>query len=231
MKYEVEEEGIKYKVEYLGENYSNDYMTYKVIILGSFGVGKTTIIKKLTSEEIDNEYLPTISADIKNIQIKVNDKIIQIQFWDTCGNEQFIEKTPNLFKNISATILVFAIDDKNSFNAIEKWYNVLKNYSFDNIIFLIGNKIDANKEREVKKEEGEEIKNKYSNIKMFFETSCILDNNIDLLFGNISISLFKKNEIFEKKVDNALTKTFTITLQDNLSKNKEQKIKKKKCCS
>ncbi len=52
-------------------------------------------------KDINNEYEPTMSIDIKNIQAKVNDEIIQISIWDCCGNDNFAQNTPNLLKNIS----------------------------------------------------------------------------------------------------------------------------------
>jgi len=76
---EKEENESKYKFEFLGEKFSNDFITYKVIIIGRYGVGKTSIINKLGKGDFDKEYYPTISADIKTYQIKVNDKILQIQ--------------------------------------------------------------------------------------------------------------------------------------------------------
>ena len=89
----------KYKIEYLGEKFSKEFKFYKVIIIGKYGVGKTTIISKLMNKEIENEYAPTMSIDIKNLQMKVNDKIIQIQIWDCCGNDKYAQSMPNLFKN------------------------------------------------------------------------------------------------------------------------------------
>ena len=105
-----------------------------LIILGLYGVGKTTIINKLTKKEIDKDYSPTISIDVKYFQVKVNDKIIQIQFWDCCGNDEFALNTPNLFKNISLAILVYAIDKEKSFKILEQWHNMLLNNSYDHII-------------------------------------------------------------------------------------------------
>ena len=109
----------KYKVEYLGQKYTQDLLIYKVIILGLYGVGKTTIINKLMKKDTDKEYEPTMSVDVKYFQVKVNDKIIQIQIWDTCGNDEFALNTPNLFKNASIAILVYAINNKKSFQDIE----------------------------------------------------------------------------------------------------------------
>ena len=220
----------KYKFEFLGEKLSNDFITYKVIIIGRYGVGKTSIINKLGKGDFDKEYNPTISADIKTYQIKVNDKILQIQVWDTCGNEEFVENTPNLFKNAFISILVYAINDINSFNDLKKWLNILKKFTYDNTIFLIGNKSDLKKERKVTIEEGKKFKNDYDNIKIFFETSAEDGENIDKLFEKIGFSIYEKNEADEKKLDKA--KRSVSLVKEDFTKNneKEKKKEKDKCC-
>ena len=59
-------------------NFSKDLKSYKIIFIRRYGVGKASINHKLMSKDIGKEYEPTMSMDIKNLQIKVNDKIIQI---------------------------------------------------------------------------------------------------------------------------------------------------------
>jgi len=227
----------KYKFEFLGEKFSNNFITYKAIIIGSVGVGKTSIINKLGNREFDKDYYPTISADIKTFQVKVNDKILQIQFWDACGNEEFVENTPNLFKNAFIALLVYAIDDISSFNYLEKWLNILERYSFDNSIFLIGNKNDLEKERKVSKEEGERFKNNYGNIKIFFEISAENGMSIQRLFEQIGFSIYEKNEIEEKKLEKEInrngSRTYSLVKEDftkNKEKEKEKEKEEGKCC-
>ena len=219
----------KYKIEYSGEKYKKDLTTYKVIVIGFYGVGKTSIINRLMEKDFDKEYEPTMSIDIKNIQAKVNDKIIQISIWDCCGNDKFAQNMPNLFKNTSIALLVYAINDKEkTFKDLKNWYNILLEYSFNSIKFLIGNKSDLEKEREVAIEDVEEFKNNYDDIKIFLETSALNGNNMDKLLDYIVISLYEKETIEEKKVDEAM-KPGRITLnKEDFKKNKEQK--KKKCC-
>ena len=221
-----EENKSKYIIEFLGEEYSKNIIAYKVVTLGRYGVGKTTIINKLMNKESDKEYAPTLSIDTKNIQIKVNDKIIQINMWDCCGNDDFALNTPNLFKNASIGILVYAINDKKSYNDLEKWNNMLKQHSYESIIFLIGNKSDLEKEREVTKEDVETFKNNKDDIKISFETSALNGSNIDKLLENIAITLYEKDKKFENEVDNALKNRITINKEDLTKK----KAKKKKFC-
>jgi len=190
----IYEDKSKYKVEYLGEKISKDLASYKLIIIGRYVVGKTTTLHKLMGKEATKEYSPTISIDTKNIQVKVNDTIIQINIWDCCGNEKFAINTPNLFKNASVTILIYAINDNESFKDLENWYNMLKENSNGSIIFLIGNKIDLENERQVTREDGEKFKRNYDDIKMFFEASALKSINIDNLLDNIAISIYEKNK-------------------------------------
>jgi len=166
--------------------------------------------------------------NIKNIQAKVNDEIIQINIWDCCGNDKFALGTPNLFKNVSIAIIIFAINDKKSFEELEKWYNMLKEYSKDSMIFLIGNKNDLEKERKVTIEDAEIFKNKYEDdIKLFFETSALYGNNMDKLLENIVISIYEKDQKEKNDVDNALKKTKTVVKEDFA---KQGEKKKKGCC-
>jgi len=159
---EKEKDKSKYKIEYLGEKFSKDLRSHKIIIIGSYGVGKTTITNKIVYKEFEQEFIPTM--DIKNSQIKVNDKIIQINIWDCCGNDKYALNIPNLYKNVSLAILVYAINDRKSYKELENLYAILKEHYLDTIIFLIGNKSDLEKEREVKIEDAEKFKNNYDDI-------------------------------------------------------------------
>ena len=161
------EDKSKYKIEYIGEKFSKDLTSYKVIVIGRYDVGKTTIINKIMQKFVEKEYAPTMSVDIKNIQAKVNDKIIQMSIWDACGNNKFAQNMPNLFKNTYITLLVYTINNKEkSFNELNIWYNILKEHSYDSIIFLIGNKSDLEEEREVTIEVSETFKNNHDDIKI-----------------------------------------------------------------
>ena len=227
MIYENEIDKSKYKIEYYGEKFSKNLRAYKVIVIGSYGTGKTTIIKRLMDKEAGKEYEPTMSIDIKNIQVKVNDKIIQISIWDCCGNDKYAQNSPNLFKNASIALLIYAINNKKkSFNNLNNWYNILKDQSYENMIFLIGNKSDLEKEREVTIEEAEAFRNNNDDIKMFLETSALKGNNMDKLLDYIAISIYEKETNEENKIDDAM-KSKRITLnKEDFTKNKGKKKKK-----
>ena len=215
---EIEIEGIKYNVELINKKDSNDTKTYKVIIIGKMGVGKSSIALRFMNKNLKTE--PTLSVDIASFKIKVNEKIIKIQLWDSCGNEEFAKQTPNLFVNTSLSIIVYAMNDKESFEAVKTWYNILISYNPNCLKYLIGNKNDLEKEREVQMQDGEKLKEDYD-FNLFLETSAESGFNIKKLLKNIAVSIYQKEKKEEEKMENP-QKTIKLKLEKN-------KKKKRKC--
>ena len=215
-----------YKVEYIGRGHSDKLKTYKINIIGLNGVGKSSISFRIINNKFQKNIPPTISVDVGNFQVKVNEEIIQLQLWDACGNEEFIEKTPNLFRDTYAAIIVYAINDRKSFFQIEKWNNILSQYTFECIKFLIGNKSDLEDSRVVSKEEGEKLREDYD-FKLFIETSAKEGFNITNLINNIAISIYQKRKENEEIICQGTIKS-RIILND-FKKVSNQK-RKKKCC-
>ena len=68
---------------------------------------------------------------------------MKLQIWDTCGQEIYRSLITNFYRNSSLAIIVYAIDDRQSYQDIEVWLKDLKTYSNPDIkVFLIGNKTD-----------------------------------------------------------------------------------------
>ena len=223
---EIEIEGIKYNVELIDDlNDEKKVKTYKVIIIGKTGVGKTSISLKLKSQILNKkiETEPTISVDIISFKVKVNETIIRIQLWDACGNEEFAKTTSNLFQNIELSIIVYAIDMRESFEDVKSWNNILNSYNPNCLKYLIGNKIDLEKKREVQIEEGEKFKKEYE-FNLFLETSAENGSNIKNLLKNIGVSIYNKENLQEENLESKNT----ITLDKD--EVKSCKKKKKKCC-
>ena len=182
---------IEHNIEYIGEIYSNELNTYKVILIGDKGVGKTSICLSLLKKDYINRIPSTISVQIQNYQIKINDKIIQMQFWDTGGLEDFYSYTPNLFQNADLAIFVYSISDKISFEHISSLDSLLNQNNLECIKFLVGNKIDLEDKRMVQKYEAEDFKNT-NGFNKSIEISAKINLNIKELLDNVGISLYDR---------------------------------------
>jgi small GTP-binding protein len=98
--------------ELLGEDTSSYNLTFKIIIIGNSGVGKSCLSLRATKNIFRNEYASTIGFEYAKYHIKLKDKdIIRIHIWDTCGQEIYRSLVANYYTNSSLAIIVFSIDE------------------------------------------------------------------------------------------------------------------------
>ena len=168
-------------VERLPKSFSGYDKSIKIILLGDSGVGKTSLLNCLEPNNTDINQKQTISLEYFNYVLKVNNKVIRMQIWDTVGHEKFNSIISNYYKTTDVAIFIYSIDNIDSFNNINNWYNELndKGNNDDNNIktikILLGNKNDLENERKVTYEMGEKLK-KEKNFYYFQEINCCYKN-------------------------------------------------------
>jgi len=218
-------EDIKYEAEILKmpENYQpKNSLTFKIIIIGNSGVGKTSITNNAIKNIFFENYRATIGMEVFSLFLRVNHKLIKLQIWDTCGQEIYRSLITNFYRNASLAIIVYSIDKKSSFKDIDLWLKELRLNSCPDIkIILIGNKSDLNENREVSYEDGA----KYLEdgcILNFYETSAKTGDNIKKIFEDIGIMLYK--DYVKYKIEGSLKSNSTLI------SNKQDNKKKRGCC-
>jgi small GTP-binding protein len=193
-----------YKIEILDEHIKKYDLNFKIIIIGNIGVGKSCLSLKATKGIFTEEYTSTVGFEFYCFNVKINDKIVKLQIWDTCGQEAYRSLIQNFYRNASLAIVVYSIEDKNSFDDINIWLKQVKTYGTSSCkIFLIGNKIDSDF-REVSYEQGLKCKNDFF-FDCFMETSAKEGINTRELFVNAATVLYEENKnlIEEIRVENS----------------------------
>ena len=71
--------------------FSSDFesFVYKVIVIGDPAVGKTSLLKKFSTKQFSERYLPTVGVNILKEQVNVNNKEINLMLWDVASQPQF----------------------------------------------------------------------------------------------------------------------------------------------
>jgi small GTP-binding protein len=73
---------------------------YKVILLGSVAVGKTSVLRQFLENKFECEYSCTIGVDFKNKSILIDHNTwVEMSIWDTCGQEKFRNLTKQFYNN------------------------------------------------------------------------------------------------------------------------------------
>ena len=166
-----------YKIEFLPEDYPQYDLSFKLIFIGDSSVGKSCLTTIAVKNNFEEYYQATVGFEFLTFNMKVNDKVIKLQIWDTCGQEIYKSLISNFYRNSSLAVLVYAIDNKESFTHVENWLNDLKSQANEDVrIFLVGNKSDLEDDRKVTKEEGEKYKLD-QHLDLFMETSAKTGQN------------------------------------------------------
>ena len=73
------------------ENIQNDnVMEFKIVLIGSTSVGKTSIFNRFINEDFSQNYKSTINVEFKIKYMKLDNNLFaKLTLWDTCGAEMF----------------------------------------------------------------------------------------------------------------------------------------------
>ncbi|TFG08515.1 MAG: GTP-binding protein [Promethearchaeota archaeon] len=116
----------------------------KVIIIGNYRSGKSSIVRRLVKNEFSEKHEPTIGLDISKKTLKIDDVHLRFSFWDSGGLVSQISNTKKmLYNQANAVLLVIDSSKKSGLKTIKKWLEDIKSSVSKSIpILIIGNKND-----------------------------------------------------------------------------------------
>lgn len=198
----------------------------KVLLIGSSGVGKSSISNQFVNNNFHENTLNTIGVDLKIKNIEYEGLIYRCQLWDTAGHERFKSITSSYYRGADCAIVVFDLTNQGSFNDLSFWFGEVNNYTSDILFYLVGNKQDLINLRENKSEVIEEFIVKH-NINNYIEVSAKQNFNIEQLFINIVSKIHNKRKSLENKNEEPLLPPSLIDKRKLMHKKKNLQ---NKCC-
>lgn len=179
-----------------------DY-TYKIIIIGDSGTGKTSILSQAINGKFDDFHNLTIGVEYgsKKYRLPNENLYVKLQIWDTAGQETYRAITRTYYKKAFGALVVFNLTNYSSFKNIDMWLQELKD-SCDNEnlqCILIGNKKDL-KNRVVSFDEATKLAKKHG--LDYYEISSKNNDECCKMFENIANKIayyndHKKPQVFD----------------------------------
>ncbi|KAH0789939.1 Ras family protein [Histomonas meleagridis] len=195
---------------------------YKIVVVGSSGVGKSAMVQCLITGSFREEEQPTIGVEFKPYTIQVEDENVKLQIWDTAGQERFKSVSKAYFRNALGGILVFDITNRDSFDDLVGWLNDMRQLCAPNAsIILIGNKVDLEDDRVVIESEASAYAERYN--LSYMETSAKSGKNIQEAFIRLGTEIVHKVKSGEIVVPKPSDKT--LLTESNIQTNNN-----KSCC-
>lgn len=127
--------------------------------------------------------------------IKLENQTAKLQIWDTCGIERYKAIPASYYKNASCALIVFSLDDKESFEVAKEYIKEIYSTNQTNPpkMILVGNKCDLEDKRAVTYEEG--IAMAFSNNVPYIETSAQNGHNVNDAFQKVAESFLGNDSI------------------------------------
>ena len=167
----------EFNIELLPEDFAQYDISFKIIVIGDSGVGKSCLTTQAVRNNFEEFYTATVGFEFLTFNMRINNNVLKLQIWDTCGQEVYKSLISNFYRNSSLALILYAINNKDSFKHAETWLNDLKKQANPNVrVFLVGNKSDLENERVISKDEGERFKVE-KKLDMFIETSAKTGEN------------------------------------------------------
>ena len=197
----------------------------KIILIGESGVGKSSLITQYIEKKYNLELTFTISNDRRLKPLSINGKKINLEIWDTVGQEKLRNINKMFMKNVQIAIFVYDITKKKSIiNFDSYWYKEVCNENdIDKVIFgIVANKTDLYQKQEIDQIEGIQLAQNIG--AKFFETSATNFESIQTVFEELAqdyISKFSDTEDIDKDCRPS------CVLNPNIN---NQKRNKNECC-
>ena len=167
-----------------------DY-SLKVVVVGDSGVGKTCLLIRFVRDLFDEESQSTLGVEFMTKVVQTEHHRIQLQLWDTAGQELFRSVTRGYYRGSAGALLVFDLTNRDSFENIGRWLQDIKDVARSDVVtILLGNKSDLSAERKVSKEEAESFAAKHQ--MQYFETSAKTGEQIQQAI-DACVAIIEKN--------------------------------------
>lgn len=155
---------------------------YKIVVFGAGAVGKSALTIQFVQGYFITDYDPTIEDSYKRV-LAVDGENVQLDILDTAGQDDFAPMRTSYMRQGKGFIIVYAIDDRASFDEVEMFQRDLARTraTHDIPIVVCGNKCDLEDKRVVSKTEGEELAARIG--ATFFETSALANIHIEDAFS------------------------------------------------
>jgi Ras-related protein Rap-1A/Ras-related protein Rap-1B len=158
---------------------------YKIVVLGSGGVGKSALTVQFVQGIFVEKYDPTIEDSYRK-PVEVDNQQYMLEILDTAGTEQFTAMRDLYMKNGQGFVLVYSIIAQSTFNDLpDLKEQILRVKDCDTVpMVLVGNKCDLSDQRVITQEQGEALARKFGGC-TFLESSAKTKVNVDAIFHDL----------------------------------------------
>merc|ERR1711937_720606 len=132
-----------------GKMAQEEMPTFKLVLVGDGGVGKTTFVKRHLTGEFEKKYVATLGVEVHPLVFHTNRGALRFNVWDTAGQEKFGGLRDGYYIQGQCAIIMLDVTSRVTYKNVPNWHRDLVRVCENIPICLVGNKVDV-KDRKVK---------------------------------------------------------------------------------
>jgi small GTP-binding protein len=195
---------------------------FKIVMVGTTGVGKTSIVSSFIDDKFESIDKPTIGAAFYTYNsVDINNNKTKLEIWDTAGQERFLSLIPMYTRGANMIIIVYDVGSPNTYKNLSKyWLPNMQSTEPGALICLVEAKIDLipnNEETETTRCARELAQ---QNKCLFWRVSSKTKTNIREMFADITQKLISIESDIDpdSDLDLDLDKTMSLNQPINTSR-------------
>ncbi len=168
--------------------------TFKLIIAGDGGVGKTTLVDRYVNGQFHDNSRITLGVQFMVKRLNIDGNAIDLQIWDFGGEDRFRFILPAYCRGAHGAIFMYDITNPASLYHVDEWLSVLRSQGGKFPIVMGGTKGDLANSRKVQTEEAKSVASR-SGILEAVEVSSKTGLNVDALFESLCLKMMKATRL------------------------------------
>jgi GTP-binding nuclear protein Ran len=116
--------------------------TFKCVLVGDAGVGKTTFVHEHLTGNFLQVYDPTLGVEVHPIVFNTSIGPIRFNVWDTAGQKKYSGLGDDYFVQADCAIVMFDLTNDSSLSNSKIWFNRIIRKCGDIPVILVANKSD-----------------------------------------------------------------------------------------
>ncbi|MHA1961773.1 MAG: Rab family GTPase [Candidatus Thorarchaeota archaeon] len=165
---------------------------FKVVVVGSGGVGKTSTILRYTTNSFRENYIPTLGAGFARKVLEVDGRHVTLQIWDLGGQEHLKKVRANFYAGAMGVLFVYDTTRTETLEHVSSWRDEVNSHLGEYRSVLLANKVDLVDARLVSASEGKETALMMESD--YLETSAKLDQNVEEAFQSVASQMIAMME-------------------------------------
>ncbi|CAG9760010.1 unnamed protein product [Ceutorhynchus assimilis] len=119
-----------------------ELLTFKCVLVGDGGIGKTSFIKRHLTGEFEKKYQATLRVEVHPLVFYTNQGQIKFNVWETSGQETFRSLRDSYYDQAQCAIIMYDVTARVTYKNVPNWHKDIARVCKNVPIVLCGNKVD-----------------------------------------------------------------------------------------